>query len=125
MANLRNFEQVSSDDLQGLSAEEFDALPFGAILLDARGIVRAYNRWEAALARREPEAVLGKSFFLDVAPCTDVAAFHGKLDELARSGRGSYVFDFEFAFPWGRRMVRIRFLVESSDERWVFVTDVT
>ncbi|WP_275939080.1 PAS domain-containing protein [Polyangium spumosum] len=122
---FRNFEQVTSRDLSGMSAAEFDGLHFGAIRLDRHGTVKAYNDWEAALARRDKGTVLGKNFFTDVAPCTDVAAFRGRLDRLALSGDKSYVFDFDFEFPWGKRKVRIRFLVESDDERWVFVTDVT
>lgn len=104
---------------------EFDKLPFGAIRLDRNGIVRAYNRWEADLARRRPEAVIGRSFFRDIAPCTDVAAFRGRLDAIVPGQEGTHVFDFMFAFPWGERAVRIRFMVESADDRWVFVTDVT
>jgi len=122
---LRNFEQITSQDLEGLSLTDFDTMPFGAILLDRHGVVKTYNRWEANLARRDPSSVLGKNFFTEVAPCTDVAAFRGRLDELANSGEASYVFDFEFKFPWGERRVRIRFLIESADERWVFVTDVS
>lgn len=124
-AVFKNFEQVTSLDLSKMSSSEFDGMPFGAIRLDHHGIVKAYNRWEANLARRDKEGVLGKNFFTDIAPCTDVAAFRGRLDRLATSGDKSYVFDFDFLFPWGKRKVRIRFLVESNDERWVFVTDVT
>jgi len=124
-AQAANFEALSPNELRGMSQREFDTLPFGAIQLDRYGTIRAYNLWESQLARRKPEAVIGKNFFRDVAPCTDIAGFRGKLDGLIDEGQSSYVFDFEFDFPWGRRSVRIRFLVESQDERWVFVTDVT
>jgi hypothetical protein len=103
---LAGFEQVKTNELRGMSRDEFDCLPFGAILLDREGNVRAYNRWESRMSRREPDKVVGKNFFLEIAPCT-------------------HVFDYHFNFPWGRRAVRIRFLVESQDERWVFVTDLT
>jgi photoactive yellow protein len=121
---MKNFEQISSRDLRGMAAGDFDAMPFGAIQLDREGTVLAYNRWEATLARRDPTSVIGKNFFRDIAPCTDVAAFRGRLDALAERGETSYVFDFDFAFPWGRRRVRVRFLID-GDARWVFVTDVT
>jgi photoactive yellow protein len=121
----KNFEQVSSNDLAAMSPDEFDGLAFGVIQLDRDGVIKAYNRWEATLARRSASTVLGRNFFLEVAPCTNVAGFRGHLDRIAAAGKGAYVFDFEFLFPWGKRLVRIRFLVESVDERWVFVTDVT
>jgi len=100
-------------------------LPFGMIRLDAAGVVKAYNEWEARLARREARDVIGKNFFTDVAPCTNVASFRGKLDELAVSGDKTYIFDYDFLFPWGTRRVRIRFVIESMDERWVHVTNAS
>lgn len=120
---LRHIEQITSSDLTKLNPAEFDALPFGMIQLDAAGMVKAYNAWEARLARREAKDVIGKNFFTDVAPCTNVASFRGKLDELAQHGEKTYIFDYDFLFPWGTRRVRIRFVVESSDERWVLVTN--
>jgi photoactive yellow protein len=125
MVAFKNFEQIGSRDLKGLSPEEFDAMAFGAIQLDQAGNITAYNRWEANLARRNPKEVIGKNFFKDIAPCTDVAAFRGRLDALAERGETTYLFDFDFAFPWGLRRVRIRFLIEPDGHRWVFVTDVT
>jgi len=118
-----DFQEPNLKDLRGIPREQFDALPFGVIQLDRDGTVKTYNRWESELARRKVETVIGKNFFRDVAPCTDVAAFRGRLDALPPGS--SYVFDFEFDFPWGRRAVRVRFHIESADERWVFVTDVT
>jgi photoactive yellow protein len=120
---LRHIEQITSSDLTKLNPAEFDALPFGMIQLDAAGMVKAYNAWEARLARRDAKDVIGKNFFTDVAPCTNVAAFRGKLDELAERGEKTYIFDYDFLFPWGTRRVRIRFVVDSLDERWVLVTN--
>lgn len=117
------FEHVTLTELRGLSSDGFNELAFGAILLDRHGVIRSYNRWESQMARRRPESVIGKNFFLDVAPCTDVSTFRGRFDGMELGS--THVFDFAFDFPWGRRCVRIRFLVESDDDRWVFVTDVT
>jgi len=125
MVALKNFEQIGSRELKELSPEDFDAMAFGAIQLDQEGKVLAYNRWEANLARRKPSDVIGKNFFKDIAPCTDVAAFRGRLDNLAAKGESTYLLDFDFAFPWGKRRVRVRFLVEPDGNRWVFVTDVS
>ena len=102
------FENETSDGMAGMSAEQFDALPYGAIRLDPRGVVLAYNAREAQIARRDRNKVLGQNFWAHVAPCTDVASFRGRLDMLAHKGGGTESFDFEFLFPWGRRSVRIR-----------------
>jgi photoactive yellow protein len=122
---IADFERLSSQELLGMTKGAFDSLPFGAIKLDRKGVVREYNHWEAELARRKVASVIGKSFFRDIAPCTDVAAFRGRLDAIRPGDPGPHLIDFTFAFPWGHRAVRIRFLVESEDDRWVFVTDVT
>ena len=60
------------DDLSRLSPSEIDALPFGYIALAPDGTIRKYNRYEADLARRDPQDVLGRNFFTEVAPCTQV-----------------------------------------------------
>lgn len=117
-------ERLTSQDLANMSPAEFDAMPFGMIQLDREGIVKTYNMWESKLARRDPKDVIGKNFFTEVAPCTNVAAFRGKLDELLLTQTKSYIFDYEFSFPWGQRMVRVRFVIESPNERWVLVTNV-
>jgi photoactive yellow protein len=122
---LSGFEQVKTQELRGMSRDEFDHLPFGAILLDRDGNIHAYNQWESRMSRRSPEQVVGRNFFTDVAPCTNVEAFRGQLDSMRPEIRNTHVFDYHFNFPWGRRAVRIRFLVESMDARWVFVTDLT
>jgi photoactive yellow protein len=122
---LTNIEQITSQDLADTSPAEFDAMPFGMIRLDRAGVVKTYNEWEAKLARRKAQDVIGKNFFTDIAPCTNVAEFRGKLDQLAAMGEKTYIFDYDFAFPWGSRRVRVRFVIESDDERWVLVTNVT
>ena len=117
-------ERLTAQDLTQLSAAEFDAMPFGMIRLNRQGVIKAYNQWEAALARRSVHEVIGKNFFTDVAPCTNVAEFRGKLEELFQSPTKTHIFDYNFAFPWGVRRVRVRFVVESADECWVLVTNV-
>jgi photoactive yellow protein len=99
------------DDLSALTTAEIDALPFGYIALDAEGVIRKYNRYEADLARRDPQQVLGRNFFREVAPCTQVQEFEGRFRELvAGSGEPALTFDFEFNFRHGSQGVRIGFL---------------
>lgn len=91
-----------------ISASELDGLPFGAILLDATGRVLAYNDTESRMARLPVEAVLGRDFFHEVAPCTRVKDFEGRFRALA-SGTGPAVatFDFTFPFPFGAQRVSV------------------
>ncbi len=116
-------EALTGERLLKMSPEEFDRLPFGAIKLDTEGRVLAYNSAEAALARRVQQSTLGKRFFEEIAPCTNVAGFRGRLDALvARGKEGTESFDFKFLFAWGTRDVRIRLMVLRDGVRWVFVT---
>ncbi|HLL03652.1 MAG TPA: PAS domain-containing protein [Myxococcaceae bacterium] len=119
---LLDAESLTEERLRNLTADEFDALPFGAIKLDAEGRVTGYNAVEANLARRSQQATMGRRFFEDIAPCTNVAGFRGKLDALIGQGRGTESFDFRFLFSWGTRDVRIRLMVLQDGSRWVFVT---
>lgn len=119
-----SIEQATAKDLLEMSGSDFDAMPFGMIRLDRHGVIKAYNHWEAKLARRNASDVIGKNFFTDIAPCTNVIEFRGKLDEMVNGPTKSHVLDYSFPFPWGVRRVRVRFIVESADERWVLVTNV-
>lgn len=113
-------------DLSHLSVADIDALPFGFIGLAPDGTIRKYNRYEADLARTDPQRVLGRNFFKEVAPCTQVQEFEGRFREFARGGsEPTLSFDFTFAFRHGSQNVRIG-LVRSplSDEVIVTVNRV-
>ena len=113
---------VSASDLSRMTKEELDALPYGAIRLSPYGTVLSYNAAEGRLTGRAPDRVLGRNFFLDVAPCTDVQEFHGRFRELAR-GRGSLIYKFAFEFPFDPpARVSITLLRDRGDESvWVLV----
>jgi photoactive yellow protein len=113
---------VTAADLSRLTKEELDALPFGAIRLSSYGTILSYNAMEGSLTGRLPERVLGRNFFRDVAPCTDVQEFHGRFSELVHAERSLLVeFTFEFAFNPSMRVL-ITFLRDQGDESvWVLV----
>lgn len=112
---------IKDEALSGMAAEEFDAMPFGAIRLDAADTVVVYNASEAALARLDPAETIGKNFFTDVAPCTSNDLFRGRLEKMLVEGRTSERFDYTFRFAWGDKDVRIQFWVPRPDQRWIFV----
>lgn len=88
-----------------------DELPVGVVVLDREGRVVAYNRAEARMAGTRPDDVLGREFFGEVAPCTEVR-------ELAGAARRALAdpdvdldreLDFRFELDEGdQRDVRIR-----------------
>lgn len=97
-----------AERLAKISPRELDGLPYGAILLDESGRILSYNDTESRMARLPIEAVLGRNFFTEVAPCTRVKEFEGRFRALA-SGQGLPVvsFDFVFPFPFGAQRVAV------------------
>ncbi len=94
-----------------LPPERLDELPFGAIVIDAKGTILEYNEYERRLAHLERAAVVGKNFFRDVAPCTGVQAFEGRLRAFLKTNdRVSESFDYFFPFRHGAVTVEITFL---------------
>jgi photoactive yellow protein len=86
--------------------EHLDALPFGAIVVDLNGVIVAYNQYEARLARQDRDAVLGKNFFRDVAPCTSVRAFEGRMLSFA-AGKEAVGERFNYFFPFAHGPVDV------------------
>jgi photoactive yellow protein len=100
-----------------LSPDEIDVLPFGAIVIDGDGTILRYNEFEARLARLDPSRVVGKNFFKDIAPCTAVRGFEGRLHEFVESQeRVSVTFDYRFAFKHGVEDVAITFMKMAADD---------
>lgn len=108
------------EELLSMTAAEFDLLPFGIVELDATGTVLSYNRAEERLAGFDRARFLGKNFFTQVAPCTQVALFQGQYEELTRSAEvGEREFSFVFRFATGERLVAIHLLYDPAGERGI------
>jgi photoactive yellow protein len=97
--------------LADLGPDQLDELPVGAVVIDAAGTVSAYNSYEAQLSHLDASVVIGRNFFRDIAPCTAVKAFEGRMREFMRSKeRVSESFDYFFPFAHGPVDVTITFL---------------
>jgi photoactive yellow protein len=64
-----NFETVRLHDLEAMSAEEHDALPFGVVGFSADTVVQVYNATETRMSGLDPATVVGVPFFEAVAQC--------------------------------------------------------
>ena len=97
--------------LADLTPSQLDELPIGAVVIDPSGKIEAYNSYEAKLARLDPERVIGRNFFRDIAPCTAVKEFEGRMREFMRSKQKvSESFDYFFPFAHAPVDVTITFL---------------
>lgn len=110
--------------IQSFGEQELDQLPFGAIRLDREGKILSFNQAEVNLSGRKKENVVGKNFFTDVAPCTNVQEFAGKFREGVRSGKLHTVFPYVFDYQMDPRNVWVTlFYSNETDTAWVFVRD--
>ena len=108
-------------ELSALTREQLDALPYGAIKLDREGRVLSYNAAEGELTGRDPGRVVGRNFFTEVAPCTQVREFRGSFGELVEHRSVNREFDFTFALSPPVEM-RITMLYEQREGAvWVLV----
>ncbi|MBE2990492.1 phosphonate transporter [Sphingomonas sp. CFBP 13603] len=64
-----SFEAVALSDLDTMSVDERDALPFGVVGFETDTIVQSYNATEARMSGLDPATVIGVPFFDAVAQC--------------------------------------------------------
>jgi photoactive yellow protein len=111
--------------LADLGAAEIDVLPFGAIRIDHDGKILSYNQYEARLSRLDAARVVGKNFFRDIAPCTAVKAFEGRMQEFITSKEPvSVTFDYFFSFKRDAVDVAITFIKLPDDQILIAVERV-
>ena len=122
MARVEFGQEDLDNVLASLSPGEIDTLPFGAIQLDAAGKVLSYNTTESVITGRRKEAVIGRNFFLDIAPCCNKAAFRGVFDNGVRAGKLNAMFDYVFDYRMNPTRVRVHMKNAVADGTyWVFV----
>lgn len=80
--------------MNGFDGRDVDEFAFGAIQLDAEGVIHVYNAAEAQITGRDPKAMIGKNFFDDVAPCTNREGFRDVFNE------GVHHDDLDILFEW-------------------------
>lgn len=114
------------DDLENTLARmddaQLDKLAFGAIQVDGTGRILKYNATEGTLSGRDPKAVLGKNFFVEVAPCTNRREFRGVFENGVRSGRLNVLFEYIFDHKMQPTKVKVHMKNAISDgSYWIFV----
>lgn len=119
------FIYADLERIESYTNEEFDALHFGAIKLDKDGVILKYNAYEGKLAGRDPKKVIGKNFFTEVAPCTNVQEFAGRFREDVITGKLNATFPYRFLFPQKYIDVEITMISCSVGQgAWIFVKEI-
>ena len=113
------------DRISRMNEAELDRLPIGAIRLDRTGVILSFNAHEASLTGRDAKKVIGKNFFTEVAPCTNVKSFSGRFREGVEQGTLHAVFPYRFDFEMAPREVTVTlFYSKGTDSAWVFVREL-
>ncbi len=108
--------------VNSVSEAELDSLPYGVIQLDAIGTVLHYNAFEAGLSGLTKQKVVGKNFFKEIAPCTDLQQFHGRFQEGVAASELHCTFRFHFAFKERPCDVTVTLFYNDRDKTvWVLV----
>lgn len=108
--------------LDTLSETDANAAPHGVVKLDDAGVVQLYNQWESEMAGLPAAAVVGKNFFVEVAPCTNNPLFAGRFEEIVAGRAREVAFDYTFSFRLRPKKVSIvlyRHLPGPTN--WIFV----
>lgn len=75
-----------------------------------RAVLALYSETESQLAGFDRNRVVGKNFFEEVAPCTQVKGFEGRFRDFVQGKLGRVTFfDFAFHFEHGTQHVTIAF----------------
>ena len=96
----------SFDLAQASAVENIDELPFGVIVVDRKGNIVEYNRYESDMTGFSRERVVDRNFFHDVAPCTAIREFEGRFDDFL-SSHDTSIEPFEFVFPFSKGAQRV------------------
>ncbi len=116
---------AGADRLQALPSmtrEQIDALDFGVVQVDETGTIKLYNRYEAELAGLSPQAVEGKNFFTQVAPCTNNDIFYGTFRKGLEDSDLNVLFLYTFTYKIAPTNVKVHlYRHPASATNWILV----
>ncbi|WP_075880815.1 photoactive yellow protein [Vreelandella massiliensis] len=121
--------RFGSDDIENMLAslgdDRLDELAFGAIKLDKNGKILKYNAVEGCITGRDPQSVIGKNFFKEVAPCTQGGMFEGSFKEGVERGDLNTILEYVFDYQMQPTKVKVHMKKAISGESyWIFVKRV-
>jgi photoactive yellow protein len=107
--------------LDTMTFEQIDDLPFGCIRTDDAGIVEIYNSAESKIAGLLPEQTLGRNFFTQVAACTNNKLFRGTFNRGVEEGQMNLVFFYTFTYRMAPTEVKVQFFKRSGGANWILI----
>jgi photoactive yellow protein len=103
-----------------LPAEAVNALPYGAVRLDADGRVIFFSDAERRLSGYKKPPI-GLSFFTEIAPCMNNPAFRGRIDRALAAGSLNIAFAHVGDFDDATRELDVRVQSAAGGGCWIFL----
>jgi photoactive yellow protein len=107
--------------VEKLSADEVNALPFGAIRVNAIGAVTYYSDAERRLSGSGDHPRIGLNFFHDIAPCMDNAHYRGRIEQAIARGTLDLEFTHIGDFEDRERELTVRIQSATDGGYWIFM----
>lgn len=102
-----------------LSEDRLDQLPYGVVVLQADNIVETYNACEERHSGLPRSTVIGRNFFVEVAPCMNNYLVCELFEDVAHL---DVIMPYVLTFRMRPTPVRLRLMrAASSPKRWVLV----
>jgi photoactive yellow protein len=121
--------QFDASDLarqvEALDEAGIDALPFGAIRLDDKGMVTFFSKAERELSGYGARPTVGRIFFTDIAPCMANDGFRGRIEAARARGTLDISFSWVGDFADRQREMRVRIQSASDGGVWIFMRRLT
>lgn len=109
------------EKLRAATDEELDNAPFGIIKVDDEGTVEFFNQYEADLSGMDPDEVVGRNFFTQVAPCTNNRLFRGRFKKGVRRGDLDEEFTYTYTYKMRPTLVDVHLFRDEKGNNWITV----
>jgi len=110
-----------AEKLRAASDDELDNAPFGIIKVDDEGTVEFFNQYEAELSGMDPDDVVGRNFFTQVAPCTNNRLFRGRFKKGVRRGELDETFTYTYTYKMRPTLVDVHLFRDEKGNNWIAV----
>lgn len=120
--NLNFVAESTLNGLENLDQSKADQLDHGVVKVDKDGTIQIFNDYESKLSGCDKNAVLGKNFFTEVAPCTNNRLFYGKFKSGVEAGELELKIPYTFTYKMRPANVFVHMKIDkATGTNWVFI----
>lgn len=109
------------DRLDHLDDAALDDLEFGVVKVDDDGVIVHTNRYQCDLSAVPNDRAVGRSYFTDVAPCTNNRLFYGTFRKGVAGRSMNLLFFYTFTYKMSPTEVKVHLYRSSEGNNWILV----